>query len=82
MAEYLSLGRSDVNTATWLRDAARRNDVPSIRKLTTDPRYFPYRYGQALWAYVGGRYGDQAVVDVFRASLRWASSRPSAARST
>ena len=70
MAEYLSLGRSDVNTATWLRDAARRNDVPSIRKLTTDPRYFPYRYGQALWAYVGGRYGDQAVVDVFRASLR------------
>ena len=70
MAEYLSLGRSDVNTATWLRDAARRNDVPSIRKLTTDPRYFPYRYGQALWAYVGGRYGDQAVVDVFRAALR------------
>jgi Tol biopolymer transport system component len=44
--------------------------VPSLRQLTTDPRYFPYRYGQALWAYVGGRYGDQAVVDVFRASLR------------
>jgi Tol biopolymer transport system component len=70
MAEYLSLGRSDVNTATWLRDAARRNDVPTIRQLTNDPRYFPYRYGQALWAYVGGRYGDQAVVDVFRNSLR------------
>jgi WD40 repeat protein len=71
MAEYLSLGRQDVNTATWLRDAARRNDVPTIRQLTTDPRYFPYRYGQALWAYVGGRYGDQAVVDVFRQSLRY-----------
>jgi len=70
MAEYLSLGSSDVNTAMWLRDAARRNDVPSIKQLTTDPRYFPYRYGQALWAYVGGRYGDQAVVDVFRNSLR------------
>lgn len=70
MAEYLSLGRSDVNTATWLRDAARRNDIPSIKKLTTDPRYFPYRYGQALWAYVGGRYGDAAVVDVYRNSLR------------
>ena len=70
MSEYLVLGRSDVNTATWLRDAARRNDVPSIKKLTTDPRYFPYRYGQALWAYVGGRYGDRAVVDVFRNALR------------
>ena len=71
MAEYLSLGRSDVNTATWLRDAARRNDVPTIKQLTNDQRYFPYRYGQALWAYVGGRYGDQAVVDVYRASLRY-----------
>jgi hypothetical protein len=71
MAEYLSLGREDVNTATWLRDAARRNDVPSIKQLTSDPRYFPYRYGQALWAYVGGRWGDQAVVDVYRQSLRY-----------
>jgi Tol biopolymer transport system component len=71
MAEYLSLGREDVNTATWLRDAARRNDVPSIKQLTTDPRYFPYRYGQALWAYVGGRWGDQAVVDVYRQALRF-----------
>jgi Tol biopolymer transport system component len=71
MAEYLSLGREDVNTATWLRDAARRNDVPTIKQLTTDPRYFPYRYGQALWAYVGGRWGDQAVVDVYRQALRF-----------
>ncbi len=71
MAEYLSLGRSDVNTAMWLRDAARRNDVPTIKQLTNDPRYFPYRYGQALWAYVGGRYGDQAVVDVYRSALRY-----------
>ena len=70
MAEYLSLGRDDSNTAMWLRDAARRDDIPTIKKLTTDPRYFPYRYGQALWAYVGGRYGDQAVVDVYRTSLR------------
>ena len=71
MAEYLSLGREDPNTAMWLRDAARRNDVPTIKQLTTDPRYFPYRYGQALWAYVGGRWGDPAVVDLFRASLRY-----------
>lgn len=69
MAEYLSLGRDDPNTAMWLRDAARRNDIPSIKQLTNDPRYFPYRYGQALWAYVGGQYGDQAVVSVFRAAL-------------
>jgi hypothetical protein len=69
MAEYLSLGRIDPNTAMWLRDAALRNDLPSIDQLTRDPRYFPYRYGQALWAYIGGRWGDAAVNSVYRTSL-------------
>lgn len=69
MAEYLSLGRDDPNTAMWLRDALRRNDVPSITQLTKDPRYFPYRYGQALWAFIGGTWGDSAVDRVFRAAV-------------
>lgn len=70
MAEYFSLGRDNALTAMWLRDAAERDRLPTIHQLTTDPRFFPYRYGQALWAYVGGRWGDRAVVDVYRASLR------------
>jgi hypothetical protein len=70
MAEYLSLGRYDPLTAMWLRDATIRDRLPTIKQLTTDPRFFPYRYGQALWAYIGGRYGDRAVIDVYRASLR------------
>jgi len=70
MAEYFSLGRNDALTAMWMRDAVMRDKFPTIKQLTTDPRFFPYRYGQALWAYVGGRWGDRAVVDVFRTSLR------------
>ena len=70
MAEYLSLGRDDPNTAMWLRDAALRNDLPSIRQLTNDPRYFPYRYGQAFWAYVGGRWGDHVIGPLFRSAIR------------
>jgi Tol biopolymer transport system component len=54
----------------WLRDAAERDNLPTIKQLTNDARFFPYRYGQALWAYVGGRWGDRAVVDVYRTSLR------------
>lgn len=69
MAEYLSLGRNDPNTAMWLRDAVRRNDLPTVDQLTRDGRYFPYRYGQALWAYIGGRWGDDAVARVYRAAL-------------
>jgi Tol biopolymer transport system component len=70
MAEYLSLGRHDPNTAMWLRDAALRGDLPTFRQLTQDPRFFPYRYGQALWAYIGGRWGDRAVTDLYKAALR------------
>src|SRR6185437_14758965 len=70
MAEYMSLGRYDPNTAMWLRDAALRNDLPTIKKLSTDPRYFPYRYGEALWAYIGGRWGDDVVQQLYRASLQ------------
>lgn len=70
MAEYLSVGRDDPLTAMWLRDAVRRDDMPTIEQLTKDRRYFPYRFGQAFWAYVGGTYGDEAVVNVFRRALR------------
>lgn len=70
MAEYLSVGREDPLTAMWMRDAIRRSDLPTIKQLTRGTKFFPYRFGQALWAYIGGRYGDDAVVDVYRRSLR------------
>src|SRR5919199_1041784 len=60
MAEYLSLGPVDPNTAMWLRDAARQEKLPTIDDLN-NPKYFPYRWGQAFWAYVGGTYGDSVV---------------------
>ena len=71
MAEYLSLGREDPHTAMWLRDAALRGELPTIEQLTKDTRFFPYRYGQALWAYVAGRWGDRAVADTYRGATRW-----------
>ena len=70
MAEYLSLGREDAHTAMWLRDAAFRDDLPTITQLTRDPRYFPYRYGEAMWAYIGGRWGDRIIPTLYREALR------------
>src|SRR5205814_1926164 len=57
-------------TAMWMRDAVLRNKFPTIKQLTNDPRFFPYRYGQALWAYVGGRWGDRSIIEVYRTALR------------
>ncbi len=67
MAEYLSLGPIDSNTAMWVRDAASRDAMPSVARLA-DPGFFPYRYGHAFWAYVAGRWGDRAVGDLLRAT--------------
>lgn len=70
MAEYLSVGREDPLTAMWMRDAILRDDVPTLRQMTSERRFFPYRFGQAFWAYVGGTYGDEAVVDLYRRAVR------------
>ena len=70
MAEYFSLGRNSELTAMWMRDAVERDSFPTIKQLNTDPRFFPYRYGQAMWAYVAGRWGERSVIDVYRTSLR------------
>ena len=69
MAEYLCLGPIDPNTAMWMRDAVQREKLPKIKDLN-NPKYFPYRWGQALWAYIGGRYGDEAVARMMKAASR------------
>jgi Tol biopolymer transport system component len=65
MAEYMSRGTNDPFTAMWLRDAVENDDVPSFKKLD-DPKYFPYRYGQAFWAYMTSKYGDEVIAPLFR----------------
>jgi Tol biopolymer transport system component len=64
MAEYLSLGPVDPNTAMWMRDAVRQGNLPTLKDMNNSGKYFPYRWGQALWAYVAGRWGDRAIPDL------------------
>ena len=67
MAEYLSLGPVDAQTAMWMRDAALHEKLPSIRDLDK-PEYFPYRWGHAFWAFVGAKFGDRAVASLVRSA--------------
>lgn len=64
LAEYLSIGRKDPFTAMWMRDAVMQDDVPTLRKLNS-PKYFPYRWGQAVWSFVTGLESDKVVNDWF-----------------
>ena len=70
MAEYLSVGRDDPLTAMWIRDAIRRDELPTVEQMTKERKFFPYRFGQAFWAYVGGTYGDDTIIEIYRRSLR------------
>jgi hypothetical protein len=57
MAEYLSIGSVDAHTAIWMRDAVAEKRLPRIKDLDKNTQ-FPDRWGQALWAYIAGRWGD------------------------
>ena len=67
MAEYLSLGPTTPQTAMWLRDAALEGRLPTIEELTWNPYIFPYRFGHAIWSFIGERWGDAAVGEVLHA---------------
>jgi hypothetical protein len=78
MAEYLSVGPRDPNTAMWMRDAVQTR-LPDAQQLAGS-HFFPYRYGQSLWAYIAGTYGDDAVGRILKASRTSGSPQVAFAR--
>jgi len=71
MAEYLSIGKKDAYTAMWIRDAYLNKNIPTIRDLTETNKYFPYRYGEAIWSFIGSTYGDTIIVPFFKNTARF-----------
>ena len=66
MAEYLTLGPDDAQTAMWMRDAVRSDRLPAIKDLSS-PRYFPYRWGAAVWTHLVEQYGEELPRRALRA---------------
>src|SRR6202007_365529 len=60
-----SVGRIDSNTSMWLRDSVEQDALPRLDQLE-DPAFFPYRYGQALWAYLAQRFGDDVILKALK----------------
>lgn len=66
MAEYFSIGKKDAFTSMWMRDAYLHKDIPSLKQMTEQSYdYFPYRYGQAFWSFIGSTYGDTVIMPLF-----------------
>lgn len=75
MAEYLSIGSVDANTAMWMRDAIINDDFPTLRDMSTGYKYFPYRYGHAFWAFVARTWGDTIITPLFLETAKWGYER-------
>jgi Tol biopolymer transport system component len=69
-AEYFTYGPVDPHTAMWMRDMVTKKKMPTIKDLRNPNKYFPYRYGQAVMAYIGGRWGDLVVVKMLKDIIR------------
>src|SRR5206468_5678315 len=68
MAEYLSLGPIDNHTAMWLRDASLEGHLPTLQQLAYE-QVFPYYFGHAMWAFIGEKWGDEAIGQILQASV-------------
>ena len=68
MAEYLSLGPNYPITDAKMRDAALNGTIPSVKEMTDRPdRHNPYEMGEAFFAYIGQRWGDEVVGQIMDA---------------
>lgn len=66
MAEYLSMGEIDAQTAMWLRDASLSGYLTSLGELSRVGDIRVYRFGQAIWYYIGTKYGDEKIGEIMQ----------------
>ena len=75
MAEYFSIGSTDAHTSMIIRDAVIRDDFPSLRDMTRNYSYNPYRYGHSFVAFVGRTWGDDVIVPLYRETAKFGYER-------
>src|SRR5690625_3890469 len=77
MAEYLSIGHIDAITAAWLRDAVLSGYLRTIDEMNMRDDYLSYRFGQALWAYIGSKWAMRSSGSSCRKRLGSGYNAPS-----
>ncbi len=75
MAEYFSIGSIDANTAMIIRDAVKQDEFPTLRDMTRDFSYNPYRYGHSFVAFLGRTWGDSLIAPLFRETAKFGYER-------
>lgn len=75
MAEYLSIGNTDAHTAMIMRDAIHNNDFPTLKQMTRNYKYNPYRYGHAFVSFIANSVGDSIIQPIFVETAKFGYER-------
>ncbi len=73
MAEYLSIGTIDPNTAMWLRDAALEGYLIPVGTLSYVGDIRVYRFGQSIFQFIADRYGIAKIGELLKKTRRLGS---------
>jgi Tol biopolymer transport system component len=74
MAEYLSAGPVDPNTAMWLRDASLEGYLIPIRILGYVGDIRVYRFGQSIFQFIADKYGVAKIGELLKRTRRLGSA--------
>ncbi|MFN8177035.1 MAG: DPP IV N-terminal domain-containing protein [bacterium] len=73
MAEYLSIGGLDPNTEMWLRWSALDGQLIPLPDMERIYDIRVYRIGQAIFDFVGTRFGDEKIGELLRKAVYYRS---------
>ena len=73
MAEYLSIGGVDPNTAMWLRDASLEGYLIPLRTLAYVGDIRVYRFGQSIFQFIAEHYGLAKIGEILKKTRRLGS---------
>ena len=82
MAEYLSAGPVDPNTAMWLRDASLEGYLIPLRILGYVGDIRVYRFGQSIFQFIADKYGVAKIGELLKRTRRLGSAERALEAST
>jgi Tol biopolymer transport system component len=82
MAEYLSIGAIDPNTAMWLRDASLEGYLIPVKTLAYVGDIRVYRFGQSIFQFIADHYGLAKVGELLKKTRRLGSAEKALEAST
>ena len=59
-----------MHTRTWVRDATLSGYLRTISEMSLYSDFLSYRFGQSLFAFIGAKFGDEAVGLILRRAMR------------